>query len=69
MKVILEKDTDLKNLENKVNEYLERLDSEGGSIKGLTYAAESYPVMRGDKVTGNKIEYSVMIAYAPFIGA
>mgnify|MGYP001151324777 FL=1 len=55
MKVILEKDTDLKNLEKKVNEHLERLDNEGGSIKGLTYAAESYPVMRGDKVTGTKI--------------
>lgn len=68
MKIILEKDSDLKALETKVNEHLERLDSEGSTIKGLTYAAEKLPVIRGDKVTGCKSEYSVMVAYAPFVG-
>ncbi len=68
MKIILEKDSDLKSLEKKVNEQLERLESEGNTIKGLTYSAVKNPVIRGDKVIGNKTEYSVMVAYAPFMG-
>lgn len=68
MKIILERDFDIKVLETKVNEHLERLDNEGNTIKGITYAVEKYPVLRGDKVAGCKSEYSVMIAYAPFVG-
>ena len=36
MKIILEKDSDLKSLETKINEQLERLDYEGSTIKGVT---------------------------------
>lgn len=68
MKIILEKDSDLKSLETRVNEQLERLDSEGSTIKGVTYAAVNIPTFRGDKVIGNKVEYSVAVAYAPFMG-
>ena len=68
MKIILEKDSDLKSLETKINEQLERLDYEGSTIKGVTYSAVHIPTFRGDKVIGNKVEYSVAIAYAPFMG-
>ncbi len=68
MKIILEKDSDLKSLETKVNEQLERLDYEGSAIKGVTYSAVNIPTFRGDKVIGNKVEYSVAVAYTPFMG-
>lgn len=68
MKIILEKDSDLKSLETKVNEQLERLDSEGNTISGITYSAVNIQTFRGDKIIGNKVEYSVAIAYAPFMG-
>ena len=68
MKIILEKDSDLKSLETKIKEQLERLDYEGSTIKGVTYSAVNIPTFRGDKVIGNKVEYSVAIAYAPFMG-
>lgn len=68
MKIILEKDSDLKSLETKVNEQLERLDYEGSAIKGVTYSAINIPTFRGDKVIGNKVEYSVAVAYTPFMG-
>lgn len=68
MKIILEKDSDLKSLEKKVNEQLKCLDGEGNTIKGITYSAVNIPAFRGDKVIGNKTEYSVMVAYAPFMG-
>ena len=68
MKIILEKDTDIKSLEAKVNVQLEQLDSEGRTIRGVTYSAVNIPTFRGDKVIGNKVEYSVAVAYAPFMG-
>lgn len=68
MKIILEKDTDIKSLEAKVNVQLEQLDSEGSTIRGVTYSAVNIPTFRGDKVIGNKVEYSVAVAYAPFMG-
>ena len=36
MKIILEKDTDLKALEAKINKHLADLDAEGNNIKGTT---------------------------------
>ena len=68
MKIILEKDSDLKSLETKINEQLERLDYEGSTIKGVTYSAVNIPTFRGNKIIGNKVEYSVAVAYAPFMG-
>ncbi len=68
MQIILEKDSDLKSLETKINEQLERLDSEGSTIKGVTYSAVNIPTFRGNKIIGNKVEYSVAVAYAPFMG-
>lgn len=69
MKILLEKDTDIKSLEAKVNGHLERLDDEGGIIKGVTYSSVDVPVFKGDKVVGHKVEYSIAVAYAPFMGA
>ena len=68
MKIILEKDTDLKALETKINKHLADLDAEGNNIKGITYSTDVVPVMRGEKITEYKTIFSVMIAYAPFIG-
>lgn len=68
MKIILEKGTDLKALETKINKHLADLDAEGNNIKGITYSTDVVPVMRGEKITEYKTIFSVMIAYAPFIG-
>ncbi len=68
MEIILEKDTELKDLETKINGHLRRLEDEGNAIKGITYAVESVPTLRGGTVTGHKVEYSVMVAYTPFMG-
>ncbi len=68
MKIILEKDTDLKALEAKINKHLADLDAEGNNIKGATYSTDVVPVMRGEKITEYKTIFSVMIAYVPFIG-
>lgn len=51
MKIILEKDTDLKALEAKINKHLADLDAEGNNIKGITYSTDVVPVMRGEKIT------------------
>lgn len=69
MKIILEKDTDLKNLEAKVNSQLESLDEEGHSIRGITYSTDVLPRMRNKEIVGHDEIFSVMIAYAPFMGA
>lgn len=47
MKIILEKDTDLKALETKINKHLADLDAEGNNIKGITYSTDVVPAMRG----------------------
>lgn len=68
MKVFIEKDNDIKALEEKVNKKLESLEAEGVTIKGITYSTDVLPKMRGDKVTSYENVFSVMIAYAPFMG-
>ena len=68
MKVFIEQDNDIKALEEKVNKKLESLEAEGVTIKGITYSTDVLPKMRGDKVTSYENVFSVMIAYAPFMG-
>ena len=69
MEIILEKDTDLKNLETVINKHLERLDEEGKNIKGITYSTDVLPRMRNKEIVGYDAIFSVMIASAPFMGA
>lgn len=69
MKIILEKDIDLKSLETKVNSRLESLDEEGHGIRGITYSTDVLPRMRSKEVVGYDLVFSVMIAYAAFTGA
>lgn len=64
MKIILEKDTDLKSLEAKVNEDLADLEAEGKEIRDMKFTTNTFPAMRGDKVTEYKTIYSVMIVYS-----
>ena len=68
MKVFIEKDNDIKALEEKVNKKLESLEAEGVTIKGITYSTDILPKTRGDKETSYENVFSVMIAYAPFMG-
>ena len=68
MKIILEKDTDLKALEAKINKRLADLDTEGNNIRAITYSTDVVPVMRGEKISEYKTIFSVMITYDPFIG-
>lgn len=64
MKIILEKDTDLKSLEAKVNKDLADLEAEDKEIRDMKFTANTSPAMRGDKVTEYKTIYSVMIVYS-----
>lgn len=64
MKVIMEKDTVLKDLEIKVNKVLEELDAEGQEIRDMKYIVGTVPPMRGDRIGEYKTVYSVMIVYS-----
>lgn len=63
MRVHLERDSDLKELEEKVNRKLEELEENAYAIKGITYATHTIPKMRGKEIMGYDVFYSVMIAY------
>ena len=65
MKIMLKKDTDLKDLETKVNENLAALEEEGAEIMGIEYGAETLPVIRGKEIVDYRTSYTVMIAYEP----
>lgn len=68
MKVIIEKDTDIKSLEEKVNKHLEALEEDCQQIAGITYSTDVLPKMRGDKVVSCESIFSTMIAYRAFAG-
>lgn len=68
MKVFIERDTDIKELERTVNQHLDTLEDEGKVITGLTYSTDVLPKMRGDKVISYENIFSVMIAYRDFVG-
>lgn len=63
MKIILEKDSSLKDLEETVNRKLEELEDNAQTVKGITYAPHTIPKMRGKEIVGRDIFYSVMITY------
>ena len=63
MRIILEKDSSLKDLEETVNRKLEELEDNAQTVKGITYAPHTVPKMRGKEIVGHDIFYSVMIAY------
>ncbi len=65
MKVMFKKDTDLKDLETKVNEHLAVLETNGAEIMGVEYRTEILPFIRGKEVTDYKASYSVMVVYEP----
>lgn len=64
MKIILEKDTDFKALEAKINKHLANLEAEGKEIRDMKFTTDTFPAMRGGKVTEYKTIYSVMIVYS-----
>ena len=47
MKIMLKRDTDLKDLETKVNENLAALEADGAEIMGIEHGTETLPVIRG----------------------
>lgn len=63
MKIILERDSSLKDLEETVNRKLEELEYATSAVKGITYATHTIPKMRGKEIVGHDVFYSVMIAY------
>lgn len=63
MRVHLERDRNLKELEEKVNRKLEELEENAYVIKGITYATHTIPKMKGKEIVDYDVFYSVMIAY------
>lgn len=64
MKVIMEKDTVLKDLETKINKTLAELEAKGWEIRDMKYTVCTAPPMRGDRIGEYKTIYSVMIVYS-----
>ena len=64
MKIIIEKDTDLKDLEAKVNKTLADLEAGGQKIRDMKYTVCTVPHIRGDRIGGYTTIYSVMIVYS-----
>lgn len=64
MTVIIIRDTEAKALEEKINKQLEDVDKASvfENVK-VQYQTATVPQMRGDKVTGYKVEYSALISY------
>lgn len=64
MEVMIIRDTDLAELEEKVNKQLEDIEKVKSLFYSptLQYQTAVVPQMRGDKITGHKVEYSVMVA-------
>ena len=64
MEVMIIKDTAAEALEEKVNKQIEHLEKTGivENIK-LQYQTSVVPQMRGDKITGHKVEYSVLLTF------
>lgn len=65
MKIMLKKDTDLKDLETKVNENLAALEADGAEIMGIEHGTEVLPVIRGKEIADYRTSYTVMIVYEP----
>ena len=57
MEVWILRGTDPETLEEKINKQLEEVEK----VKSL-FHTPTVPQMRGDKVTGYKVEYSAMVA-------
>lgn len=64
MEVIIIRDTDPAELEEKVNKQLGDIEKAKSLFytPTLQYQTAVVPQMRGDKITGFKVEYSVMVA-------
>lgn len=70
MKIMLKRDTDLKDLETKVNENLAALEADGAEIMGIEHGTETLPVIRGKEIADyrtsyTRTSYTVMIVYEP----
>jgi len=79
MKIMLKRDTDLKDLETKlnenlaaledletkVNENLAALEADGAEIMGIEHGTETLPVIRGKEIADYRTSYTVMIVYEP----
>lgn len=63
MEVMIIRDTDPAELEEKVNKQLEDIEKVKSLFypPTLQYQTAVVPQMRGDKITGHKVEYSVMV--------
>lgn len=64
MGVIIIRNTEAAELEKKINQQLENMDK-GGIYENVKvqYQTATVPQMRGDKVTGYKVEYSALISF------
>lgn len=63
MRIILERNNDLKTLEADVNKKLEELENAGAGVRGITYATHTVPKVKNKEIVDHDIFYSVMIAY------
>lgn len=65
MEAMIIKDTAAEVLEEKVNKQIERLEKTGivENIKAQ-YQTSVVPQIRGDKITGYKVEYSVLLTFS-----
>jgi hypothetical protein len=64
MQVFIVRDTDPAALEEKINKKLDEIeDAKIFENVKVQYQATTAPQMRGDKITGYKIEYSALISF------
>lgn len=61
MRATILRDTDPTSLEEKINRVIAETEAGMGELKGIVYQTTVIPQMRGDKVTGHKVEYSAIV--------
>lgn len=61
MRATILRDTDPASLEEKINKVIAEVEAKMGQLKGIAYQTTVIPQIRGDKVTGHKVEYSAIV--------
>lgn len=61
MRVTILRDTDPVSLEEKINRVIAEAEAGMGELKGIAYQTTVIPQVRGDKVTGYKVEHSAIV--------
>lgn len=61
MRATILRDTDPADLEEKINRVIAEAEAKMGQLKGIAYQTTVIPQIRGDKVTGHKVEYSAIV--------